>query len=50
VPRTPQFPLTIASALVDSDGSESLAIVVSGVPAGAVLLGRHRSRRRRVET
>ena len=42
------IPPTIASALVDGDGSESLAIVVSGVPAGRGALGRHRSRRRGV--
>jgi uncharacterized delta-60 repeat protein len=31
------IPLTIVAALVDNDGSESLAIVVSGVPAGVTL-------------
>jgi hypothetical protein len=29
--------LTIASALVDTDGSETQSIVISGVPSGAVL-------------
>jgi autotransporter-associated beta strand protein len=31
------IPLGIASAVTDTDGSESLSIVVSGVPAGATL-------------
>ena len=31
------IPLTIASALTDTDGSETLAVTVSGVPAGAAL-------------
>ena len=31
------IPLTISSALTDTDGSESLAITVEGVPAGAAL-------------
>jgi hypothetical protein len=31
------IPLAIAASLVDADGSESLAIIVSGMPAGATL-------------
>jgi len=31
------FPLTISSALTDTDGSETLEIVISGVPTGATL-------------
>ena len=31
------IPLTIASALTDTDGSEALAVTVAGVPAGASL-------------
>src|SRR3546814_3472449 len=31
------IPLDIAAALTDTDGSETLSITVSGVPAGAVL-------------
>ncbi len=31
------IPLSIASTLVDTDGSETLAVLVSGVPAGATL-------------
>ncbi len=31
------IPLNIAAALVDTDGSETLSIVVSGLPAGSVL-------------
>ena len=32
-----EIPLTISSSLVDTDGSESLAIVISGVPTDAAL-------------
>jgi Ca2+-binding RTX toxin-like protein len=31
------IPLTISSSLVDTDGSETLSIVISGVPTGATL-------------
>lgn len=31
------IPLSITSALIDADGSESLSITISGVPTGAVL-------------
>jgi large repetitive protein len=31
------IPLTITSALTDTDGSETLSVVISGVPAGALL-------------
>src|SRR5207344_1958994 len=31
------IPLSISSALTDTDGSESLAITITGIPAGASL-------------
>lgn len=36
-PENSAIPLNISSALTDTDGSESLSIVLSGVPAGATL-------------
>lgn len=35
------IPLSISAALTDSDGSERLSIVISGVPAGATLSAGH---------
>jgi hypothetical protein len=36
-PETGCITLDITAALADSDGSESLAIIIDGVPVGAVL-------------